>query len=62
MLWLSVTWPPGEAGARSEEAPRMQLAQVEGFLEVARRANLSRAAEALFGMDAGGRTRHRGAL
>jgi DNA-binding transcriptional LysR family regulator len=26
----------------------MQLAQVEGFLEVARRANLSRAAEALF--------------
>jgi DNA-binding transcriptional LysR family regulator len=27
---------------------RMQLAQVEGFLEVARRGNLSRAAEALF--------------
>src|SRR3989442_14520979 len=26
----------------------MQLAQVEGFLEVARRSNLSRAAEALF--------------
>ena len=26
----------------------MQLAQVEGFLEVARRQNLSRAAEALF--------------
>jgi DNA-binding transcriptional LysR family regulator len=30
------------------EGRRMQLAQVEGFLEVARRANLSRAAEALF--------------
>ena len=27
---------------------RMQLAQVEGFLEVARRQNISRAAEALF--------------
>ena len=26
----------------------MQLAQVEGFLEVARRGNLSRAAEALY--------------
>ena len=26
----------------------MQLAQVEGFLEVARRTNMSRAAEALF--------------
>src|SRR3712207_5879007 len=33
---------------RPSEAPRMQLAQVEGFLEVARRGNLSRAAEALF--------------
>src|SRR3954470_22622880 len=31
-----------------ERGGGMQLAQVEGFVEVARRANLSRAAEALF--------------
>jgi DNA-binding transcriptional LysR family regulator len=45
---LSATGEIGYAGARwGHEAP-MQLAQVEGFLEVARRTNLSRAAEALF--------------
>src|SRR5262249_27493635 len=33
---------------RTAEADGMQLAQVEGFLEVSRRSNLSRAAEALF--------------
>src|SRR5919108_4543609 len=33
---------------RSAEAAAMHLAQVEGFVEVARQGNLSRAAEALF--------------
>jgi len=45
---LNATGVIGHAGARWGPDAPMQLAQVEGFLEVARRSNLSRAAEALF--------------
>ena len=38
----------GDVRARRHPPGQMQLAQVEGFLEVAHRANLSRAAEACF--------------
>src|SRR5215213_11144756 len=47
-LWWNVDGRPGKGVATRRDGSAMQLAQVEGFVEVARRANLSRAAEALF--------------
>src|SRR5690349_12660208 len=47
-LWSSTVHGAPPRARKAPSGGRMQLAQVEGFVEVARRGNLSRAAETLF--------------